>query len=648
MSDKKEVLEESITGSSGYSGYWNQSSPDAYQPGMGRGNNPIINPVVNPIQQTLPNSPDPNQNTGWNNTNRGWGIGSPQDPYKGIQLRCCERMFAWQQAIITNLQREDQCILAKPAVGKTMPIMCYWANTLLGLNVVNNPLTPINQQTLDQLLFNPELLPQVLWLVPIQALSDNILSEVKVDFTEIITQILNQEIQKAQNFSQDNDFKSHNILHNKLLRFINNTSDSNTRMLAQSAISQIDNIKTNQLYGTNATQDPIARKNLFEKINNLDKELFDVYLTKIIKDHVEKNLVGEKYEGVNTWQTGSHTKPFVIAVYESAKGIINQMSNLRLLVFDEFQRLLLSGVDNAGEDKRATQIMNSLDSVLSNNRVRNNSRLAILSGTTSEESAKGLLDFFNTTYGRNFKTPAVIQGSNIGNISINAMSGLDDINTQIKIIKAKLAEFGPRSGGVVFVILNKKRIDEILDRVSTGGSYMSSPGASLGMGGERSSFNKNDAKQILGPASASDIKDPLLRRAVASGVGRIYRLDDAAPLEVKKDNQIVQQLFLRGEIKVLLATESIREGINIKAKVMYISTVESMGQKISLGNLCQLLNRVGREPGFFRIYVANKDIQYVEQALNANPSDFQLSGIPPTSPTIQVRNFLGHLKQFLT
>jgi hypothetical protein len=628
--DDKENLEEtfSMSWENGNTG----PGQGSYQPGQVWNANPApIGIPPNQIQQPFPGSLPPG--SAWNNENPGWPQG------KGVQLRYCNKLTGWQQMIATKLKEEDQCILAKPAVGKTMPVICYWANNLLRLNTALNPTATIRTDIIDNLLFTPKNLPQVLWLVPIRSLSENILQDVKEDFIEIILQIINQEIHSETGIGVDGvKFTS---LQPRLIRFINNSNDLNSRSIANNTINQI-NYYLNQVAGT---ADPLLKKEIYSKIVDLDKSLYNS-LAFIIRQHVENHLVGQKYENVSSWDDNNgNAKPFIIAIYESAKSIINRMDKLGLIIFDECQRLLLSGVNNKMEDDRAEQIMASLDSVLSNNNVKK-ARLVLLTGTTHPEAAKELTNFLNITYYRNFANtgPVIVPGSNAGDIKIIPRDGLDQFDKQVEIIRSKLAEIGPGSGSVLYIILNKKRIDMLLDKLSTGGNYGSVPTRNINVGGKKPYFDKSDAEFVLGPVSATNIKDPLLRRAVASGLGRIYRPYDNSllPLDDARDNQIVQQLFLRGEIKVLLTTESVREGINVKAKTMYLSSIETNGEKISLGNLCQLINRVGRAPGYYSIYVATKDCQYVEQALNANPEDFQKeSHIPNKSNKANLRYTVG-------
>jgi hypothetical protein len=607
-----------------------QNTPGSIQPGQVWNNNP--NPyapgAVAPIQQPTHSSLPPN--SAWNNENPGWQQG------KGIQLRCCHRLMDWQQMIVTKLKEHDQCILAKPAVGKTMPIICYWANTLLKLNVALNPNVQVNQQTIEMLLFNPGNLPQVLWLVPIRSLSENILQDVKEDFVQIILQIINQELRSGTSAGLIDPIKFTGF-QPTIRRFVEASGDFNSKNIAISALDQI-NYYLNQVTGIS---DPLVRKEIYDKVVNLDISFFNS-LSVIIKQHVENHFVGQKYENTNSWEDRGKAKPFVIAIYESAKSLINRMNNLQLMVFDECQRLLLSGVNNKMEDERAEQIMDSLDFVLASNNARN-ARLVLLSGTTHPDAAKELISFLNVTYHRTFEFtgPVIIPGANEGNIKILPMDGLDQFDKQVEIIRAKLAESGPRSGGVLYIILDKRRIDMLLAKfANSGGNYGSIPKRNLDVGGKKSYFDKQNVNSVLGPAAPSDITDPLLRKAVANGLGRIYRPhnDSLLPEEDRRDNQIVQQLFLRGEIPVLLTTESVREGINVKARVMYLSRIETGGEKISIGNLCQLINRVGRAPGYYTIYVATKDAPYVEQALNANPNDFSKeSHIPDKSFTTNMR-----------
>lgn len=628
--NKKDLIEEGVLGridsdpnERSRGGLFGGLQPGSFIPG-GTLNRPNIAPPITNIQNNLGKSLWEKSNINQNGS--------------GISLRCCDSLRGPQEHIVRDLQHGDVIVLAKPAVGKTMPIICYWANHLLELNSSLSVLNRPNRNILDDLLFHPENLPQVLWLAPIQSLTDNQENDIKKDFADIVLQSLNRLMHEYTHLGNNPYGTANNALRNssthlsqRFLNFIRQSSTQQQRHNIEFTIQAKEDLIT-QFYSIN---DDNKRNEISKKIEKLDVQIFDL-LQPIIKNHVENKLIGKKYMNYSSNMIQGETnrsKPFVISIYESANSIIGSMDRLRLIVCDEFQRMLPSGADDVMHDERAKQIMTKIDSVFSHRNVnRPDVRMALLSGTTHVDSARNMARFLNVAYDRTFPVtgPIEVAGSNEGDIHVLALDGLDNFNKQVNIIKkhlGKSTQFG--GGGIVFIILSKKRIEELIDACTEGQNFGGYPQKSLNIGGRKHQFDSGDSKKILGPKLASQIKNESLRRAVAAGIGRIYRLDDAAPIEEKHDNQIVQELFLRREIKVLLSTEAIREGLNIKAKKMYIPTIENVAtkKKMTMENLCQLINRVGREPGIFTIYTASKFVIDVEQAVEADPSKYAVTDV---------------------
>lgn len=52
----------------------------------------------------------------------------------GVMVSYCHMMKPWQQNVVKVLQSHDVYLVASPGAGKTLPIMCYYYNSILGLN----------------------------------------------------------------------------------------------------------------------------------------------------------------------------------------------------------------------------------------------------------------------------------------------------------------------------------------------------------------------------------------------------------------------------------------------------------------------------------------------------------------------------------
>ncbi len=102
----------------------------------------------------------------------------PDLAIRGIKLRRCDELEGWQRNIFNELTSgRDQYIIAKPGGGKTMPIICYWADKLLGLNVASSRIhvSPSHQNTivknLARLIKDPKSIPKMMFMVPVISLA---------------------------------------------------------------------------------------------------------------------------------------------------------------------------------------------------------------------------------------------------------------------------------------------------------------------------------------------------------------------------------------------------------------------------------------------------------------------------------------------
>jgi len=569
------------------------------------------------------------------------------DSSVGVLLNpAATRMYGWQQDIVNELKQHDMFIITRsPGGGKTLPVFVYWADELLGLNTrllypENRNIARIQISVIEQaknIFIKPETLPKILWCTPFRALNDQtITQEFEKSFLQIYMQIVNiTQTMVYEDF--DNPDKllfppANQFLYNFIKEIENN-------MKVQNLYNFIEQLR-NQF---RLAPDQAAKNHIAVQINERNKELFAEY-EQVIKRRIKQRIVGNEYENEHTGidpQTGK-PKPVVVSIYESAGNIINRYypGTLKLIVFDEIQRVHLSESFDKSQDQRARQIAGAIHTILKSKTARaKEARLVLLSGTENKSAADALTFFYNVAYNRTFPVNTeVIDAGNIANISVRPLDSLRNDENVVRIIKQAIAG---HDIGTVFLLFNKQKIRDLAEKCSTSSSNQDvfrRQQSNIGAQSKRY-YQMSDVSAVSGHGDASRIVNPLLRRAIASGLGFTYSLkpDDVGYYpQIQQDNQIVQELFKSGKIYVLLATDNIEAGMNINIKTLYIPKFEKMKQQIPLASRSQILNRVGRQPMDCTIYTPSEYVADVEEALNAVNSDF--AATPPImSPAARAR-----------
>jgi len=526
----------------------------------------------------------------------------------------CANLRPWQQEFTNKLANSnvDFYMLAQPGGGKTAPVVCHWVNNILGLSTNPNSQQPTNIQNLINLLTAPEKLNQVLWLAPIQALNNNLQLEFAERFVGIILQFLNKfaTVYPSIGLTLPPTI-GNNITIASPIREMGNKAGMEANQIAESLINMI--------------HPPDQLSNYYYVQQNY-VEAFRLQLGDLVKLYVDNCLVGIKQEKTDTHKIlrTEFPKPFVLCIYESASSIIKNphYNKLKLIVCDEAQRL--QGSQDPDDISRAQQIANSMHETLMNPNTKH-SQLVLLSGSTSMQTARNLMHFLNVTYGRRFKGSLLVSyDKNPSEIRVFPMTGLNDEYTQLRIIKNALAGRQLRKHGIVFIIFGKDRINRIVDTLAPSGSFSSSPRKNLSASSSNSLYGKQNVKEIMQTGQdISYISDERLRRAVSNGLGFLYRQKGEMDVQHQRDAIIVQNLFIAGKIKVLLCTDAIREGINIKASEIYIPTIKKPpnNEEMEPGGLAQLINRAGREEN--KSAAIYTDPRYVDKIANALSGDFQ-------------------------
>ena len=522
-----------------------------------------------------------------------------------IEVDQCANLFGWQSQLVNLLQKnEDIYILAGPGGGKTAPIICYWVNNILKIPTNQNLTASLMSNNFMRLLTQPQTIPQVLWLVPIKNLAANIEQEMTERFVIIILQLLN----RTCNVVPDPNGGTAIEFTNSLLPIKN---------IIHSMCS-FGNIDKNLILNLIDQSNRVTEKNLPE---------FKTLLGDVVKNYVRNALIGRAEEGIHTVEIHHKNirslKPFIISIYESAAAIISDFSNLKLIVFDEAQRV--SGGSEA-DDQRAAQIGNSIHKVLFDRNGRN-AKIVMLSGSTNPNTARNVTQYFNVAYDRNFPSspyqapPSV---KNPSDIRILPIANLDDRSTQLRIIQTILSGQTLREGGALFIIFGKKRINDIIDQLAPSEGVLISPKPKMEKSKTSLYDTQKDYSQISSPGDPSQISDERLRRAVSNNIAFLYRPEEMTPAR-QRDTLIVQNLFRAGKIKVILATDAVREGINITCSEIYIPSIllPPDNREMDAGSLTQLINRVGRKAGkYATIYTDKKFVDKIQKALSDDPYRF--------------------------
>jgi len=563
------------------------------------------------------------------------GMWEPNQMTTGVQLKNCNQLYGWQKQIVDTISNDHDIFVVteSPGGGKTLPIIAYWAEKLLGINVTLNPSANLDDtiKNLQKIVDSPETLPQVIWFSPIRSLNDQtVRDEFVMNFITLILQYINFVIYSEKGpYNLNNSLRMlsrrlHETVILKMIDHNNGALADRMNFLFNSINSLRDQInlfdeKLNYTGQQNADQ-------YSNEIENLTNEYFS-NVEKVVKIFVETQLVGVKYQGTDTSENKPKNtlKPIIVTVYESSPAFIDKMNRLKMIVFDEIQKAQLSAGNIASHDERAHQIAEAINYVLSSGPAKN-ARLICLTGTQNPHTAARTAKFYNIAYGRDIKI-FISEARNPANIRIQSFDQLSDFHYVKYDLIPKLLSV--REKEVCFVFFSKYKINEIAEKFSGGSvGHDIRPPTKTNVGYNKSYYNKQDVDIVAGQLRVSDIKNPLVRNAAGSRIGVLYGPERNSAGQIvndndSKDNAIIQYLFEKGEIYILLTTDYIGEGLNVNIKKMYIPSVEkSNKEQIPIGNLAQLLNRVGRRPMDCVIYTPSNFVDTVMKALNAKGTDF--------------------------
>jgi hypothetical protein len=557
----------------------------------------------------------------------------------GFKLKQGHQLYPWQNQIINQLKGEngrDTFIMTQsPGGGKTLPVIIYWAQEILGINVRLEQDPNLLQSSITnfkRLIDEPQNIPQILWCSPIRQLNHQIVfDEFTKDFAILFLQYFNSMIFR---YIQDNPNDQSKFPIELLMTFIHMASSSDQHQEANTldfVRQEILRVKQELL---NHQQGDPYYNSLMNELQRLINSVFEA-CPPIIENFIKRKLIGMKFKGYDTTgaASGSIKKPVVISIYESIKEskIIDSMDNIKLIVFDEIQTSQKTGVKDT--DARAEQISDAIHFTLLSPKAKQ-ARLVVLTGTQYVITAKNFINFLNSTYGRNFSDPFVSSAANLATIKVFDLDDLQDFRYVKDLVKTLLSHSRKQVGVVLFSI---KRINEIVDYCAQGSGQSNfhpippSPGfkEKFNYRGKRVTeqnpyFDESDVDIVRGQPHISLIKNDFLRQAAISKIAVLYRLKDNDPdfERNKYDNMIIQELYTRGDLNILLATDSIGSGMNVSIRDLYIPSVEKQGELITKTPLAQLIHRVGRISQNCRIYTPSKFVPDIMAALNATDLDF--------------------------
>ena len=543
----------------------------------------------------------------------------------------------WQQNVINALERRKNIyVVASPGAGKTAPVCYWWAQNILNINPRMSQ-TNINDLMIRirEIITNPGSIPKILYLCPVRQLVYDIQKDFRRYFSEMFMYTLN--------IVQDKLITQNPTTQQLFLDFLERDiflSYSNPRNPVIPIIRQRQRVyreyEHEQTFSTNKKRiDHLSRE-----IQNLDNEIFD-RLGDSIKLMIDRDLLHIR-TAIDRAPNVSHTPPVTIAIYESGKDIFKNVSNnLRAIIIDEAH--LIQERENSSND-RAKQITDNIYPIIKNIRNISNCQLILLSGTVNPTSAQNLCTFFNSCFHLNIEQ---VRGNtrNPSNVSVLPM---DDLYKENKLVDILIR---PKEEGNAIILFSKRKIDRIIDNALNQTQGIRRTAQQIDRGDLQKAKSPNmtidladyDQQSAKGAPNFSDkriidkinelpgaehISDQRLLNCVMGGFAYIYRQDDKSKSDERnkklgRDQQIVADLFSKGKIKSIIATDSIGIGININIKNMYVPSVSKFNgsgfETLPVSDASQLYNRVGRMAyQVSNIYTPEANMSDILNAISAN------------------------------
>ena len=584
-----------------------------------------------------------------------WSPKAPDMNPDGYIYKFCDKLRPEQQEIVRALNssrsgnegyNNDIYLSMGAGGGKTMPLFCYWLDTVLGLDVIRDrrPNTQaripvadfINVENTLYTLINGRTneLPKLLFLVPTRALADQsardfhkALQELMIQYFIKMITIYENRINNGRTIQrvgvQPNNAERTNMYRLDYSQFGNDNSPQ--RLFNEQYLNKLSAINSTfrSLCIEYKRQLTIWRGNYkddqFKTI--IRPQFFDQLKTLIIK-HVRdrSELLVSKRDGEGT-DGGSATSAIVtVSIYQSAPGIIKTLinNNLRLIICDEAHMNQFPTTDLV-QSKQATQVATSLYKTL--NAIKNKRiQLALLSGTIHPNAVNNFIQYLEKCYNRKFFKLQPFTDRNETPIESVANDSLSNPNNWVNLLAEHIQR---RDYGVGFVMYSSKQIRILSEKILNATGTFNKGGQTSRTKFKRSDvIQQSDLKEDL-TGEAAKIEDPLLRKCVSHG----FAFFDGT-IE-NNDKQIISKIFMDKQIAVVIATDGIGVGMNLAVKTLYLpfnekwSNIKNRNETVPHRDLVQLINRLGRGkyPIAF-VHTTSDDLALIDSAIIAGPNTF--------------------------
>lgn len=552
-----------------------------------------------------------------------------QDRFAGAKHDPCHFTYSWQKEAINILTKNDGLFLcASPSAGKTPVIMCYWLKEILQ---VNPDFSKAQNQSdlqvrLEKILFDDNFkqsLPKLVISLPTRTLNNELYDNTCNTLFGLIRQYLN-----SYYFKPNGETKQPN--RNQLKKVLGKISNNNSY---NDIIDQYFDLRVRLYQNPNQT-DLQQLQRIFDSMSQK--------LSKDITNYVKNKLV---YKQDGTSKKGDpRTAIAFMGIHQATHKLVKNVGfrNVGLLVVDEAHRSL--GYDS--EDKNAVDISQEIyKTIMGKDATQSNLRFLFLTGTLNPESGKEFVQYARRITNNQVKIKMLKTGSEAGNPSRVYVIPND------KLLSSDFGErflTNPQGKHNLIVCFGKQQILNIVQAAISKTGKRTTKQVESAKDEQISHVRSdiNDKKQTLGDfydkppeiefqndSLLSDIYSPIQQAAIRSGFGYIFNQDFLAEnVEEKEkyanDLKIVSDLFSKGQIHTVIATDAVGIGLNLDIKTMYLPSSNKPGgggviDKIPLDEFCQFLNRIGRSKyPTTEIHVPAAYIDDVTKAVSAITSEF--------------------------
>lgn len=503
----------------------------------------------------------------------------------------------WQRKVIARLEsKQDILVNVAPAAGKTSPIIHTWVDMV----VRQNP------NTLQQV-------PKIIWSCPTRQLANQVFFE---------------------------DFLG--TLYNKFVVTIEEIRSSQSRRNIMGIIQK--NIPS-YLYH----QLPQTLRQKIEMQTPLEQVEYQ-FIQKIIR----KNIT--QLTKTSNEPTRIEDAMAITCTEYYTEDIVRKVKNLRILVLDEIQEYFYKSITVSGSqmeyqgqsvEEKAKRMLNTIKNMPSQSQCS----LVLLTGSMNVNSTYELIDIMNNQFRRNLvpvdpKPSEDKEARNRSDVNLKIHSGLRTKDDVVQLVKNIVNQKQNGSliilfsiGGNINLNIRRKNIHNItielqktLPRLM---DFRKTPK-------EQRTHIEKELAQMHAPNSG---RDPFLAECLMRGFGYIFGGGKARIKAYKQhkiggtpsegmhgdDIRIVQDLFQKGLIYCVLATDAVGVGANLKVNHLYLSSLEKYhgpgqgpgGQTfgpLDDSSLIQLINRAGRQTGkVATIYTNSDDYERVKEFLQSDP-----------------------------